>query len=90
MVVMFPFIGAQIVFSTYFQAAGKGLPSLLLSILREMLLLIPFLLLFTHYFGLDGVWLSRPASDLLAFIFTSYLFTRELKKHNLSIIRSTN
>jgi Na+-driven multidrug efflux pump len=88
MVIMFPVIGAQVVFSTYFQAAGRGVPSLLLSILREVLLFIPFLLLFSHYFGLDGVWFSRPASDLLAFIFTFYLITRELKKHNLSLIRS--
>ncbi len=88
MVIMFPVIGAQVVFSTYFQAAGRGVPSLLLSILREVLLFIPFLLLFSHYFGLDGVWFSRPASDLLAFIFTFYLITRELKKHDLSLIRS--
>jgi putative MATE family efflux protein len=86
MVIMFPVIGAQVVFSTYFQAAGRGLPSLLLSILREVLLFIPFLLFFSAYFGLDGVWFSRPASDLLAFLFTFYLITRELKKHNLSLL----
>lgn len=86
MVIMFPVIGVQIVFSTYFQAAGRGLPSLLLSILREVLLFIPFLLFFFAFFGLDGVWFSRPASDLLAFLFTFYLITRELKKHNLSLL----
>jgi len=87
MVLMFPVIGAQIVFSTYFQAAGRGLPSLLLSILREVLLFIPLLLIFSNLFGLDGVWFSRPVSDFLAFIFTSYLITRELKKNNLSLLR---
>lgn len=87
MVIMFPVVGAQVVFSTYFQAAGRGLPSLMLSILREVLLFIPFLLIFSAYFGLDGVWFSRPASDFLAFLFTFYLITRELKKHNLSLLR---
>jgi putative MATE family efflux protein len=87
MVIMFPVIGAQVVFSTYFQAAGRGLPSLLLSILREVLLFIPLLLIFSGFFGLDGVWFSRPVSDLLAFLFTFYLISRELNKHNLSLFR---
>lgn len=87
MVIMFPVIGAQVVFSTYFQAAGRGLPSLLLSILREVLLFIPLLLIFSGLFGLDGVWFSRPVSDLLAFLFTFYLISRELNKHNLSLFR---
>jgi putative MATE family efflux protein len=87
MVIMFPVIGAQIVFSTYFQAAGRGLPSLMLSILREVLLFIPLLLVFSDLFGLDGVWYSRPVSDLLAFLFTFFLIGRELKKHNLSLIK---
>jgi putative MATE family efflux protein len=87
MVIMFPVIGAQVVFSTYFQAAGRGLPSLLLSILREVLLFIPLLLIFSSLFGLDGVWFSRPVSDLLAFLFTFYLISRELNRHGLSLLK---
>ncbi len=85
MVIMFPVIGAQIVFSTYFQAAGKGMPSLLLSILREVILFIPFLLLFSGFFGLDGVWISRPVSDLLAFTVTFILIGRELKRQGIPL-----
>ena len=80
MVIMFPLIGAQIIFSTYFQAAGRGLPSLILSILREVILFIPFLLILSSVMGLNGVWYSRPVSDLLAFIVTFYLINREMKK----------
>ena len=86
MVFMFPLIGGQIVFTTYFQAAGRGLPSLLLSILREVLLFIPLLLLLSSLFGLNGVWLSRPVSDLLAFAITFYLIYRELNRLGIPLI----
>ncbi len=85
MVVMFPLIGAQIVFSTYFQATGKGMPSLLLSILREVILFIPFLLILSNLLGLNGVWLSRPVSDLLAFLVTYFLITRELRRQGIPL-----
>jgi len=83
MVFMFPLIGAQIVFTTYFQAAGRGLPSLLLSLLREVLLFIPLLFILSSLFGLDGVWYSRPLSDLLAFLITYGLIHRELKRQGI-------
>jgi putative MATE family efflux protein len=84
MVFMFPLVGGQIVFTTYFQAAGRGLPSLILSILREMLIFIPLLLVLSRVFGLDGVWYARPASDLLAFSVTYLLITRDLKRQGIS------
>ncbi|MGM0689337.1 MAG: MATE family efflux transporter [Bacillota bacterium] len=85
MVVMFPLIGAQVVFSTYFQATGKGMPSLLLSILREVILFIPFLIIFSGLLGLSGVWISRPVSDLLAFLVTYILITRELRRQGIPL-----
>ncbi|MDW7729905.1 MAG: MATE family efflux transporter [Bacillota bacterium] len=85
MVFMFPLIGAQVVFTTYFQAAGRGLPSLLLSILRDVLLFIPLLLILSGLFGLDGVWYSRPLSDLVAFLITYFLIYRELKRQGIPL-----
>ena len=85
MVIMFPVIGAQIVFATYFQATGKGMPSLLLSILREVILFIPLLLFFSSFLGLDGIWISRPVSDLLAFMVTFILIKRELKRQGIPL-----
>jgi len=79
MVIMFPTIAAQITFTTYFQAAGRGWPSLLLSVLRELLVFIPLLFIFSGAFGLNGVWIARPASDLIAFLVTFFLFRREMK-----------
>jgi putative MATE family efflux protein len=85
MVIMFPVIGAQVVFSTYFQAVGKGIPSLLLSILREVILFIPLIFFFSSFLGLDGVWISRPVSDLLAFLVTFFLISRELKRQGIPL-----
>lgn len=79
MVVLFPLVGVQIVSSIFFQAIGKGMPSLLLSLLRELVLYIPFMLVLSGYMGLTGVWLARPASDLLAFLVTIIFVARELK-----------
>lgn len=86
MVIMFPVIGAQVVFSTYFQAAGKGIPSLVLSILREVIIFVPLLMVFSRIYGLDGVWISRPVSDLIAFLVTYLLISRELKKQGIPLL----
>ena len=86
MVLMFPVIGAQIVFTVYFQAVGRGLPSLLLSILREVFFFIPFMLIISFLFGLDGVWFSRPLSDLCAFVVTLYLISCELKRQGIALL----
>ncbi len=80
MFIMFPLIGAQFVSTVFFQATGKGIPSLFLSILREVIFFIPFILLLSSLYGLEGVWLARPASDLLAFLVTMLLISRELKQ----------
>jgi putative MATE family efflux protein len=85
MVIMFPLVGAQVVFATYFQGVGKGMPSLVLSILREVILFIPLLITFSFLLGLDGVWLSRPVSDLLAFLVTYLLLSRELKSQGIPL-----
>jgi len=89
MVVMYPLIGAQIIFSTYFQATGRGLPSLVLSLLREVILFIPFLFLFSALLGLDGVWYSRPFSDILAFLVTFFLIRRELHRQGIPLSPGT-
>ncbi len=85
MVVMFPLIGIQIVSTTFFQAIGKGLPSLLLSLMRELMLFIPFVLVMSSIFGLTGVWISRPLSDLLAFVVTVILLSAELKRQGIPL-----
>ena len=67
-VAIFPLIGAQIVIGNFFQSIGMAKMSIFLSLTRQLLYLLPCLLLFQQYWGLDGIWGSMPVSDFLAFV----------------------
>ena len=57
-VLMFPFVGAQIVIGNFFQSIGKAKISIFLSLTRQLLYLLPCLLLFPNWWGLEGIWIS--------------------------------
>ena len=65
-VLMFPVVGFQMVTSNFFQSIGRARISIFLSLSRQALILIPALLVLPHFFGLTGVWLAIPLSDLSA------------------------
>ena len=65
-VIFFPTIGFQMVTSNFFQSIGMAGKAILLSLSRQMLILLPALLVLPHFFGVWGVWYSMPLSDLLA------------------------
>lgn len=67
-VAAFAVVGAQIVITQFFQSIGKAKISIFLSLSRQLLFLLPGLALLPLAYGLDGVWLSMPVSDFLAFI----------------------
>jgi len=67
-VVMLPIVGAQMVIGNFFQSIGHAGKSIFLSLTRQLLFLIPFLYTLPNFFGLDGVWLSLPASDIVSFV----------------------
>lgn len=67
-ILMFPLVGAQIVISNFFQSIGKAKVSIFLSLSRQMVYLLPCVLLLPQHFGLNGVWISMPVSDGLAFV----------------------
>lgn len=81
-VMMFPFVGIQIVISNFFQSIGKAKISIFLSLSRQLLYLLPCLLLFPSWWGLDGIWFSMPVSDLLAFITACLILAHHIKKLN--------
>ncbi len=66
--VCYPVVGAQIVIQNFFQSVGKPKLSIFLSLTRQLLFLLPFLLVFPRYWGIPGVWASMAASDILAFV----------------------
>ncbi|RKD20875.1 putative efflux protein, MATE family [Caminicella sporogenes DSM 14501] len=83
---MLPIIGIQIVGATFFQSIGKAVPSLILSLSRQLLFFIPIVLILPHFIGLYGIWLAFPISDILSTIITTSLVKREMKKISLKTI----
>ncbi len=77
---LIPVLGFQAVGTNFFQAIGKPRMSIFLSLLRQVLLLIPFLLIFPKYWGLDGIWLASPVSDLIAALTTAVFLFAALKR----------
>ncbi len=69
-VLMFPLIGFQMTTSMFFQAIGKSRISLLLALSRQVLFLVPALIVLPLIWGLTGTWLAGPAADLAAFMTT--------------------
>ncbi len=69
-ILAFPMVGAQIVITNFFQSVGKAKISILLSLARQLLFLIPLLYILPNIGHLDiyGVWGSIPVSDILAFV----------------------
>ena len=73
-------VGFQVVATTFFQSIGNAAKSIFLSLIRQVIFLIPLLLVLPRYFGLDGVWYSFPVSDLLATIVTLFMIVWQLRK----------
>lgn len=76
---MMPLLGAQIVSANYFQAVGKAPKAMFLSLLRQVIVLIPMLLILPQYFGLKGVWFAGPISDATAFVVTVIFLFLEMR-----------
>lgn len=77
--VCLPIIGFQIVSSNYFQAVGKPKHAMFLSLSRQVILLIPAVLILPHFFALDGVLMAGPFSDFFSSVITGIWLLRELK-----------
>jgi putative MATE family efflux protein len=77
--VMFPIIGFQIVSTSYFQAVGKPKQAMLLGLSRQVILLIPAILILPHFFGLDGIWAALPVADATSSIWTAVWLSLELR-----------
>ncbi len=75
-----PIIGIQLVGAAYYMAVGKALPAFILSIARQILFLIPFVVLFAWFWGTMGVWIAFPVADTLATTVTILFLRVELKK----------
>ena len=89
--VFFPVVGCQIVIQNYFQSIGKPSYSIFLSMTRQLIYLIPLLLILPPMWGVNGVWGAMAISDMLAFItaiITLWIVMRHLNKHFSSLRQS--
>lgn len=78
-----PIIVIQLIGSAYFQAIGKAIPALLLSLTKQGFFLIPLILILPKYYGVWGVWISFPIADVFSTIVTAYFLNREVKKTSI-------
>ncbi|MDR2385917.1 MAG: MATE family efflux transporter [Tannerella sp.] len=79
-VLLYPFIGAQIVITNFFQSMGMAGKAIFLSLIRQVLVLIPCLIIMPQFFGVTGVWASLPLSDGIAAIVSTIMIFIQLRK----------
>jgi len=75
-----PIIALQLIGAAYFQAVGKAIPALLLTLTRQGFFFIPLILILPHFYGEMGVWMSFPIADVLSTIVTGFFLQKEIKK----------
>lgn len=90
---MMPIVGFQVVGSNYFQAVGRPRRAILLMLSRQVLLLIPAMLILPRYLGLDGIWAAFPVADACSALLTGgclWIELRSLRRREaeISAVRS--
>jgi putative MATE family efflux protein len=87
-IIFLPLVGIQMLGGGFFQAIGKALPALVITISRQILFLIPAVLVLPMFFGVDGVWLSVPLADFLSIVITGIWLFKEV--NNFKQLATTN
>lgn len=86
---MFPLVGFQMVSTNFFQSIGMAKKAIFLSLTRQMLFLVPCLLILPHFFESKGVWVSMPVADFTATIVSGIVLYNQFSKfkrmHNVGI-----
>lgn len=80
---MLPILGLQLISAQYFQAVGKAKHAVFLSMSRQIILLIPLIIIMPNLFGLMGAWIATPLADLGAALITGIFLMKELRNLRL-------
>lgn len=80
-----PVVGFQVIVGNYFQSIGKAGISVLLTLMRQVILLIPLLFILPNFMGLTGVWLASPIADVGSAMVSATFLIREIRKLNRMI-----
>lgn len=78
---MMPLIGISMIGSNYIQSIGNAKQAMFLSLLRQVILLVPMMLILPKFLGLNGVWFSQPTADVISCVVTFIVVQREVKSH---------
>ena len=78
-VLIFPIVGFQMVTSNFFQSIGMASKAIFLSLTRQLLFLLPLLIVLPRFMGADGIWWSLPMSDCLSCIVAAVLLYKQFK-----------
>ena len=77
---MLPVIGFQIIGANYFQAVGKAGYAIVLSLSRQVIILIPLILFLPGLLGLNGAWMASPIADFGSAVLTGVFLLKEIRK----------
>ena len=77
---LFLIVGPQVVWSNYFQSIGSVRTSITMSLSRQILFMIPLILILPRFFGLNGIFLAQPIADLFGLFLAIYFMRKEYKK----------
>jgi Na+-driven multidrug efflux pump len=78
-----PLVGFQVVAGNFFQSMGKARIAVMLTLLRQVIILIPLLIILPRHFGLHGIWMSMPIADLCSAIIVTFILANQWKKLNI-------
>lgn len=75
-----PILGFVMLVTTFFQSLGRPVPSIIITVLRQIVFLVPFIYMFPSVFGVEGIFLAQPVSDVLALAISVILVAQEHRK----------
>jgi Na+-driven multidrug efflux pump len=82
-ILAFPIVGFQVVASNFFQSVGKAKIAMFATLFRQVIMLIPLILIFPGFWGIDGIWLAFPVADTMSAMAVSLFLIQEWKKLNV-------
>lgn len=77
---VFPIVGFQMVATNFFLSIGMSKKAIFLSLTRQLLFLIPCLIILPRFFGTLGVWISMPVADTIATVVTAIVLVNQFRK----------
>jgi len=76
-----PLVGFQVIGSVFFQATAQPVKAVVLTLSRQILVLIPLIIILPLFMGLNGIFISGPSADFIVSAITFFLLRREVKKY---------